>query len=435
MDPRIPGRWSATTAGLAAVLLLAPSMAFGSSDTGDVESVAAAVAIREVFGLPTDANTIDRLLEGAEDVGTAEVGFPLTATELASLDLVGRMTFVNDLERDVLPMLRSLSTFAGVWIDQRNGGRLVVMLTELDASVEASLKESLPAGGRGAVIVQAAHTYEALRRAVGRARGEWGQLAPTLPVLGVGLDTPRNGLRLVVSAQDVTVAEPRAGELSSILGVPVYLEPGLQGSDVVCTNRDNCHTPLRGGVMIRKGAVGSANNCTMGFHIRIGTDEQFLTAGHCGHFGSNNWYHNGLGLIGAEAGTLYGAGGKDVMRVQMADAQASTLIYGDGAFMGSAALPVPGEAVCASLAQTNAKKCGTVTDDWWSWTSETANVTVWGGDSNLAPIDGDSGSPIYRKVLLGGDYYFIPIGIMDHENGGFARVVDALNAWNAVIVQ
>lgn len=181
----------------------------------------------------------------------------------------------------------------------------------------------------------------------------------------------------------------------------------------------------------------------MGWHIHVGTDEQFLTAGHCGYAGSNSWYHtgfqavNGTGFVGNETGTLYANGGKDVMRVAILDSQASNRIYSQlHTGMGSGSLPIVGEAVCASMATSNSIDCGTVSDDWLSWISETAGYTVWGGDtSSIFPIDGDSGSPLYKRVIVGDDTTIYPKGIIDHENGYFARVTDALSAFGATIVQ
>jgi hypothetical protein len=174
----------------------------------------------------------------------------------------------------------------------------------------------------------------------------------------------------------------------------------------------------------------------MGFHIRIGTDEQWLTAGHCGcAYVPVDWHHKGLGLIGNELATMTNlATPKDMMRVQMNDAQASALVYGTSGEMGQSVLPVVNEAVFASLGISNAVKSGKVTDDWTSWHSEYYNKTMWGGDTNIATIPGDSGSPIYRRWSFGGEWYITPIGIVDMATGQFGRVVDAQTHWGFTVV-
>ncbi len=172
----------------------------------------------------------------------------------------------------------------------------------------------------------------------------------------------------------------------------------------------------------------------MGFHIRVGTYEQFLTSGHCGHSGNNLWFHPGFGtgLVGHELATLYVSGGKDVMRVQIPDTQASNRVYHSQLReVASARQPLLNETICASLGQTNAVDCGSVFKTWVSWTSATCLCTVWGGDyKDIASQGGDSGSPMYA-VYNSTDV--VAIGVLANSTK-FARVQDALNSWNAVVV-
>lgn len=73
--------------------------------------------------------------------------------------------------------------------------------------------------------------------------------------------------------------------------------------------------------------------------------------------------------------------------------------------------------------------CGTVQDNLRSWVSETCSCNVWGGDASYTPIKGDSGAPVYARVYItstGSPYWsHTPIGVNDHENGGFAYVTAA----------
>lgn len=126
--------------------------------------------------------------------------------------------------------------------------------------------------------------------------------------------------------------------------------------------------------------------------------------------------------------------GKDMMRVQMADAQASAVMYGDSGDMGQSLLPVVNETVRASLGVSNQVKTGTVTDIWQSWTSTYCNKTMYGGDTNISTIPGDSGSPIYRRWSFGGEWFITPIGIADTAVGQFGRVRDAQDHWGFTVV-
>jgi hypothetical protein len=101
--------------------------------------------------------------------------------------------------------------------------------------------------------------------------------------------------------------------------------------------------------------------------------------------------------------------------------------------------PIRNEGVCFSGAKTDAIVCGTVTDDFRWWISETCDCTVWGGDTNMTPLHGDSGAPLYSRVYItsqGTPYWLnTPIGIVDHENGYFAWVTAAewvlgVTVWN-----
>ncbi len=168
----------------------------------------------------------------------------------------------------------------------------------------------------------------------------------------------------------------------------------------------------------------------MAFHIELGPDEQFLTAGHCGYSGSNNWFHPGWGLIGSEQATLYGPHGFDAMRVQMSDSQDSSNIYGSIKLVTSARDSIQGEGVCASLGFGNTWDCGTVVNAATSWTGDACGCLIFGADSdNIAVIYGDSGSPIVNNTA--GDK--TAIGIMSRLDGKFAEVGTVLGAFGAQI--
>ena len=403
-----------------------------------------AVEDRQAFGLAVDDRALAEL-QGGADVGAVRWGIPLTAAEEAALDLNGRMAFESDLEASLLPYVRSLSGFAGVWIDQRNGGRAVVLLTDLDPEVERQIRSRLPAASRGLLIVRAERTYDQLRLASQQARQVAAGTVPALSIATVSVDVPANGLRVGVAGWLEDPARLAAeATVSGVLGVHVSLFTVVVGSDVACLTRENCHSPMKPGILIHRGSNTSDWYCTSSWHIHVGTDEQFLTAGHCGYFTPNSWYHPGFvlgvptGFVGLEMGTLYADGGKDAMRVAILDSQATGDVYGqsDTGSLGSASLPMVGEVVCASLGKSNVIDCGTVSADWTTWVSEIANFDVWGGDTTgIAPIKGDSGSPLYKRVVVGDDITLYPKGIIDHEDGQFARITDVLSAFGATIVQ
>jgi hypothetical protein len=173
--------------------------------------------------------------------------------------------------------------------------------------------------------------------------------------------------------------------------------------------------------------------------VSAGSDEQILTAGHCGWGQPQDWHSAALSPLSNEIGdnangTLYKQGGKDIMRGTLSDAQASRQIFDEGSVVQikASATPLVGQAIVFSGARTDAIVTGTVQDDWRSWTSETAGFTVWGGDASWTTLKGDSGAPVYRRVFVSSPvpgWEITPIGTNSHQNGYFARVFDAQTAW------
>lgn len=225
--------------------------------------------------------------------------------------------------------------------------------------------------------------------------------------MGAAIDEEANGLSVNVAPGSGTDPSALARDLSLAAGVGVTVHEVVAGGDASCTSRDSCYSPMKAGNKVRDGSIYGANWCTQGFLVvKNGTsDVEFLTAGHCAWDGVGSiWYHQAYGLLGAEDGTAYGEDGYDVMKVQFPDAQRSALIYG---VSGSQQLtasrsPIQNEGVCFSGAKTNAIVCGTVTAATATWVSQTCGCNVWGGDTNLAPIPGDSGSPLYARVYITG---------------------------------
>ena len=160
----------------------------------------------------------------------------------------------------------------------------------------------------------------------------------------------------------------------------------------------------------------------MGFHILVAGDTQFLTAGHCGF--SFSWYHTGYGFVGNPIKTQWANNGRDVMTVQVNNAQGSNQIYGDTPLITMTGVPWVGMPVCASAAESNAIKCGSVQDDYLTW-SDGTYTGIQGADSSMTFVGGDSGSPIYASP----GSLNTAVGIVDASTGEFAIVRDALNAW------
>ena len=401
----------------------------------------ASTETREAFGLPTDTATMSQLA-ATPSKASVRWGFALSDAEEARLDIPGRMTFAQSLEDAVLPYVRSLPSFAGVWIDQAADGGLVMELTSGVPEARAHVMELMPSPRLSISFHRARFTEMGLRNAVPVAWDAWREVAPGLRPLSIAVSTSRNQLAYAFSPPDASEAARLVMSVSAQVGFPGEIVVGEPGTDVTCSGRSDCHSPFESGILIYRDYANSNWYCTMGFHISVGNDEEFLTAGHCGYGSPNDWHHPTFPgtLVGNEVATLYGSGGKDVMRVAMLDSQASQFVFAESnsLLVRTAALPIDNEAVCASRGKSSGPivGCGVVQDAWDSWWSDTADpdVLVYGADSSIPAIPGDSGSPIYRMVNtpVGLDY-LTAIGVLDHEGGFFARVSDALSAWGATI--
>lgn len=159
-------------------------------------------------------------------------------------------------------------------MDQLGDGSIIIMLTKSDPAIVDDILARSPQGTRSIRVIQAKHSETELMQALETLRSTWATLESAVPVLTAGLETRRNGLVVGVSRPNVSIAHGIAERTAAKLGVPLFVQVAEPAADTVCTDRDHCHTPLRAGVVIRNNTPTSGGTCTMGFHIRIGTDEQ-----------------------------------------------------------------------------------------------------------------------------------------------------------------
>lgn len=128
----------------AALVSAVPSLAPPSVIAVDDLRLLDAMNERAAFGLDDDRQTVALLLNSERDVGTAEWGIPMTAEEELTLDLPGRMAYAEEAQREMLPFAMSTPTFGGAYFDQQNGGRLVILLTQMGG--EGPGRDLLPSG-------------------------------------------------------------------------------------------------------------------------------------------------------------------------------------------------------------------------------------------------------------------------------------------------
>ena len=379
-----------------------------------------AIESRAALGLNADPAYVEALRGSPEDAGSIRFGIPLTEEELAEVE--ARFTFAAATREKLLPFAESLSNFAGAYFDHQANGELVILLTAADEAVLEEIHTLAPEG-RPTRVEFVQYTQAQLREAVPKAWEAW-RAAGAPEAYAISVDTPANAIRIDVAPDNLEAADKFVERVSAAIGVPVFIGIGEQPEETVCTNRDNCYSPMRAGIAIRIGSITGAR-CTMAFHIQVGTDEQFVTSGHCGYSGSNNWYHQGFGLIGSEQNTLYYAGGQDIMTVQISDSQDSSKVYNRTTEISASWVPYTGEGVCASRGvSATIWVCGVVLDNTSSWIGGDCSCTVYGADSSISFSGGDSGSPIVDSVSQN-----VAIGVAATSGGHFAILADALIEW------
>lgn len=380
---------------------------------GDVET-------RMSLGLNADVEYVQNLRGSAEDVGSDLFNVPMTQAEVNEMQ--ERWDFASATRDTVLPYVRELPTFAGAFYDHSSNGDLIILLTAAEADVRNEISSLAPAGRETRVEI-VDYTQLELRESIRMVWEVW-QAVGGPEIYTIAVDEPANAVRIEVALSELEEAEKVISELDSVIGVPMFATVGERPLETACTaSRENCHTPMKGGIIVRKGST-TGLACTMGFQIVSGSDVQFLTAGHCGYSGSNNRYHQGYGYVGSEQATLYTNNGIDVMRVQMSDSQASDSLFGSAASINAVDWPTTGLWVCASLGISNSNSCGNVTDNYTSWTGEACGCTIYGAQYTISTTDGDSGSPVYD-----GNLPYTAIGI--HSGSGrFAILKDVLFEWS-----
>lgn len=383
---------------------------------GDVET-------RMSLGLNADVAYVQNLRGSPEDVGSEKFNVPMTQAE--NDEMQERWDFASATRDTIMPYVRELPTFAGAYYDHSSNGDLIILLTDVDSQISDQIS-SLAPEGRDTRIEIVDYTQTQLREAVKTVWQVWPKIgAPE--IYAIAVDVPANAIRIEVDAKNLTIAENLVSQVSTIVGVPMFATVGKQPVETACSSRHICHSPMKAGTVHRKGSLNSSYRCTMGFHVQSGSDVQFVTAGHCSHSGSNDWYHvtyGNDGYVGSKQATLYSSNGIDIMRVQMDDSQASKSVFGSAAAINAVDWPTTGMWVCASLGISGSWSCGNVSDNYTSWTGDECDCTIYGGDSTISSYYNDSGSPI-----VDGNLTYTAIGIQNTAEGGFAIFKDALLDW------
>jgi V8-like Glu-specific endopeptidase len=425
-------RWLRLALGISAsALLVGATPAYGEQpSSGRVEQAARA---RASYGFPAQASRVRAMMASTDNAATAQYGFPLTRREQA--ELVARSAYARRFQAATLPYVERLAGYGGVWVDHRQGGRMVVGLTRVRRAVTQQVRARLPRADRGVRFVRVDDSAAELDRALRRAERDWAALRTGLRPQAFGISHRHNRLVVKVLPSQLERARRAARRMARRAGVDVRVEASARVSDSACSSRNRCFGPLRLGTRINHGAVYRTRaprrqwNCAIGFML---SDRTFLTAGHCAHRRKGPWhghaaYRKRYGRVGERVASRYTSERRDLARIRLDDwrANRSARIYGDEwpAILTQPGTVIDNMDVCVSLARQNRFWCGRVTEPVARWRSSTAGIWVWGAGmrfnaSGRTSLPGDSGSPVVAKTTECPDCTprRTPIGIVNAGN-------------------
>lgn len=251
----IQRRTTPLAAALSVALALAAAQAAPTAAaTTDQDAIDHGVYMRGVYGLDASRDLVAGLIGSPADAGSAEFGVPLTKAEVKALDIYGRTDYSLALQNKVLPYIESLPTYAGEWLDQKDGGKLVVMLTKRQDKVIDAVRNRLPKPSRGVRFEIVESSYDDLLAALELAPKVVGELAPNGRYSMGEANIQKNRLDITITASGAETLKAKEATLEARLGVDVKVKSGPLTKQVEnCgngTNVYNCWNPLRAAVRI-----------------------------------------------------------------------------------------------------------------------------------------------------------------------------------------
>jgi len=444
-----PGRWARVAVAISVLSLLltsAPAQG-GSPGTRAVEQ---AMAARAAYGFPAERSRVRRVMAAVDSAASERYGFPLTTRE--HRELLARSRYVRAFAAETLPLVERLDGYGGAWVDQQDGGRIVVGLTAGPAKIKDRVRARLPKPSRGVRFVPVNDTAAELARALRSAERDWARLRTGIVPQSFGISYRDNQLVVKVLPRQLTRARRYAARMARRSGVDVAFEATTRVVDSYCPSRQKCFSPLRLGARINHGGVYdrrrpiSQRSCAIGFML---SNRTILTAGHCTYQHAGPWhghakYRARFGRIGKLRSSRYPRKHRDLAIIRLDDwaANRSARIYGE---TWPTTMTQPGKVidnmdVCVSLARQDRYWCGRVTEPYARWRSSTAGVWVWGAGMRFeqrgrTSLPGDSGGPVVARSVSCPTCapQLTPIGIVNAgneadrraKNAGSGRPIDA----------
>jgi streptogrisin D len=287
---------------------------------------------------------------------------------------------------------------AGSYID--SAGKLVVNVTDAATAKSVSAAGATPryVSHSGAAMAAADSTLKAELKTPGTTFG----LDPVSNKIVVTADETVTGAKLAA----VKAIVAKLGDKATLESVPGKLQPTISGGDAI---------------------YAGGGRCSLGFNVRSGSTNYFLTAGHCTNIGSS--WTNGSTTLGTRAGSSFPGNDYGIVRYT------NTSIAKSGAVgsqdITSAGTPAVGATVYRR-GSTTGTHSGRVTA--LNTTVNYAEGSVGGMiRTTVCAQPGDSGGPLYSGTTALG---LTSGGSGNCSSGGttyFQPVTEALNAYGVSV--
>lgn len=354
-------------------------------------------------------------------------------------DEVRRRIGVQHAMRPLEQYVETLSGYSGLVVDQEQGGRYRLLVTSLGEEELQRVRALTPAEHGGPIeVVRVSHTWDELVAAAKRLGLGPRTPIPALTFAAVRVDTAGNRLLVEVPVEQLAAARLYRRDLEDRLGVAVELIPAEPRTLQGCGSRGYCTDPMRAGIRIEEGG-NTGPDCTMGFHVTVGTDAQFLSAGHCGKNHGNSWYHDGWGFVGSVQYNAYIDPNRvtDSMRVQILNSQTDALVYGaspsEAKEVVGQTFASQGQFICLS-GEASGWSCGTVETAFLIYYSQTVGRDLYGADGSYASAGGDSGGPVVVPAQGPGEVRVWATGIHVASNGLYAPISYVLSDTGSTLI-
>ncbi len=376
------------------------------------------ISARKKLGLRNDAEYVRGLRESKRQgklvEGDESLDMLLTKDEKHEMD---ERADVSQQRPQVSEYFTGQPTdiYAGNYLDQAAGGRLIVLVTRDRDRVDSDLKAMGIAPGR-LEVRSAGSSYQRLNEVFQGIGGRRGELADDgIDVSTVAIEEALNGISVGVSG-DVSNAKKQLSSDYPDVTLVVKKERGVSTDGVL-----NVNPPFRGGTGITNNSEGlGCTNGFTGYRNTVPATYYVLTAGHCGRIVQpSNIFSQYTTRIGPMDVRSYGLNvPADAGRIRIEDAtkRSNGLVLGPNntipitsrAAVGTGGT---GDYVCISTTRYvdtdgDMLNCGTILNGSFDYKShDDWNVqfsSSYGRLTDLGCTSGDSGAPVFYANMAYG---------------------------------